>query len=321
MQAIKKVIGAELKYFEEYFDRTFKSENNLLLNRILTYLASRKGKQMRPMFVLLCARMGGKINEQSFRAALFVEMLHTSSLVHDDLIDDSLQRRGTYSINAIWKNRAAVFTGDNLFTNSVLLLLKNQDYKILQIFSDSIGRVIEGELLQMDKSRKLNLDENIYFEIIKGKTATLLASACATGAASTFTDQAMIDKLYLFGEKIGVAFQIKDDLLDYGDVAIGKPRGNDIKEGKATLPLIYTFNNCEPALRKKLLFIFKHRNKEEESVNFLIQQVVLNGGMEYATQKMQWYSDEALKILYEFPASHTRDALEELVNYTSGRVH
>ena len=320
MQAIKKVIGSELKYFEEYFDRNFKSEN-LLLDRILTYLASRKGKQMRPMFVLLCAKMGGTINEQSYRAALFVELLHTSSLVHDDLIDDSMQRRGAYSVNAIWKNRAAVFTGDNLFTNSVLLLLKNKDYKILQIFSDSIGKVIEGELLQMDKSRKLNLDEGIYFDIIKGKTATLLASACATGAASTFTDQAMIDKLYLFGEKIGIAFQIKDDLLDFGDVAIGKPRGNDIKEGKATLPLIYTFNNCDPALRKKLMFIFKHRNKEEESIKYLIEEVVKNGGIEYASQKMLWFSDEALKILHEFPVSETRDALEELVNYTTGRVH
>jgi octaprenyl-diphosphate synthase len=320
MQAIKKVIGDELKYFEEYFDRTFKSDK-VLLDRILTYLASRKGKQMRPMFVLLCARMGGEINEQSYRAALFVEMLHTSSLVHDDLIDDSMQRRGAYSVNAIWKNRAAVFTGDNLFTNSVLLLLKNKDYKILQIFSDSIGKVIEGELLQMDKSRKLNLDEGIYFDIIKGKTATLLASACATGADSTFTDQALIDKLYLFGEKIGIAFQIKDDLLDFGDVAIGKPRGNDIKEGKATLPLIYTFNNCDPQLRKKLLHIFKHRNKDEESVKYLINEVVKNGGIEYASQKMLWFSDEALKILHEFPTSDTRDALEELVNYTTGRVH
>jgi octaprenyl-diphosphate synthase len=321
MQAIKKVIGAELKYFEEYFDRTFKSENNLLLDRILTYLASRKGKQMRPMFVLLCARLGGDINEQSYRAALFVEMLHTSSLVHDDLIDDSMERRGAHSINAIWKNRAAVFTGDNLFTNSVLLLLKNKDYKILQIFSDSIGKVIEGELLQMDKSRKLNLDENIYFDIIRGKTATLLASACATGAASTFSDQTLIDKLYLFGEKIGIAFQIKDDLMDFGDVAIGKPRGNDIKEGKATLPLIYTFNNCEPSLRKKLMYIFKHRNKEDESVNYLIKEVVQNGGIEYAAKKMQWYSNEALQLLHEFPESDTRDALEELVNYTTGRVH
>jgi len=234
------------------------------------------------MFVLLCARLGGLINDKSYRAALFVEMLHTSSLVHDDLIDESMERRGSFSIPALWKNRVAVLTGDNLFTKSVLLLLSNDDHQILKIFSDSIGKVIEGELLQMAKSRKLNLEETIYFEIIKGKTATHLASACAAGAASTCKDDSFIQKLYLFGEKIGIAFQIKDDLLDYGNTDIGKPRGNDIKEKKVTLPLIYTLNNSNLVLRKKLIRIVKYKNTDKKSIDYLIEEVKKNGGIEYA---------------------------------------
>lgn len=320
MQLIKKVIGSELNYFDHYFTEAFKS-NVPLLDRILAYLAKRKGKQMRPMFVLLCARLGGLINERSYRAALFAEMLHTSSLVHDDLIDDSLQRRGSFSINALWKSRVAVLTGDNLFTKSVLLLLSNEDHQILKIFSDSVRKVIEGELLQMDKSRELNLKEDVYFEIIKGKTATLLASACAAGAASTFKEDSLIQKLYSIGEKTGIAFQIKDDLMDYSNMNIGKPTGNDIREKKVTLPLIYTLNNCESLLRKKLIKIIKYKNTDKSSVDFLIEEVVKNGGIAYAEEKMFFFRDEALKLLYEFPESDTRSALEELVRYTTGRAN
>lgn len=320
MQLTKKVIGEELQLFEQHFKDTIKSHVPLL-DRIMTYIVSRKGKQMRPMFVLLSSRLGGAINDRSYRAALFVEILHTSSLVHDDLVDDSIERRGAFSINALWKNRTAVFVGDNLFTKSILLLLEHADHRILKIYSDAIGKVIEGELLQMEKSNKLNLKESVYYDIIKGKTATLLAACCAAGAASTFEDEDSVQKMYRFGETVGIAFQIKDDLLDYGNAAIGKPTGNDIKEKKITLPLIYTLNNCDASLRKKMLNIIKHHNTDKEMVNMIVAEVVKAGGIRYAEEKMLYYRDEALKLLYEFPASDTRSALEELVLYTTDRSY
>lgn len=320
MQLTRKVIGEELNQFEEYFKEAVSSPVPLL-NRVMKYIILRKGKQMRPMFVLLCSRLGGMINDKSYRAALFVEILHTSSLVHDDLVDDSAERRGAWSINALWKNRTAVFVGDNLFTKSILLLLSNEDHKILKIYSDAIGKVIEGELLQMEKSNKLNLDEEVYYNIIKGKTATLLAACCAAGAASTFEDDEMIRKLYLFGETVGIAFQIKDDLLDYGNAAIGKPTGNDIKEKKITLPLIYTLNNCEPSLRKKILNIVRHHNTDKERVDFIVAEVIKAGGIRYAEEKMLLYRDKALALLSEFTPSDIRAALEELVIYTTDRSY
>ena len=318
MQLVKKVIGTELHYFETYFNEAFKSDL-FLLDKILKYITKRKGKQMRPMFVLLCARLGGAINEQSYRAALFVEMLHTSSLVHDDIVDDSLERRGAFSVNALWKNKAAVWTGDILFFRSISLLLTNADYQSLNIFTSSISKVVEGELLQMEKSRKLNFKEDVYFEIIKGKTATLLASACAAGAASTFKDEKMVDKLQLFGEKMGIAFQIKDDLFDYDNFDVGKPKGNDIQEQKITLPLIYTLDNCNFFLRKKLIHIIKYKNTDRASVDYLIEEVKKSGGVAYAEKKMLAYREEALNILHDFPESETRLALEELVKYATDR--
>jgi octaprenyl-diphosphate synthase len=320
MQLTRKVIGEELNRFEEYFKDAVKSPVPLM-DRIMKYITLRKGKQMRPMFVLLCARLGGTINERSYRAALFVEILHTSSLVHDDLVDDSSERRGAFSINALWKNRTAVFVGDNLFTKSILLLLSNKDHRTLKIYSDAIGKVIEGELLQMEKSNKLNLKEDIYYDIIKGKTATLLAACCAAGAASTFEDDNTIQKLYLFGETVGIAFQIKDDLLDYGNAAIGKPTGNDIKEKKITLPLIYTLNTCAPPLKKKILNIVKHHNTDKEMVDFIVAEVIKAGGIRYAEEKMLLYRDKALELLSGFPPSDIRDALEELVIYTTDRSY
>jgi octaprenyl-diphosphate synthase len=320
MQLTRKVIGEELNQFEEYFKDAVKSHVPLL-DRIMKYIILRKGKQMRPMFVLLCSRLGGTINDRSYRAALFVEILHTSSLVHDDLVDDSTERRGAFSINALWKNRTAVFVGDNLFTKSILLLLSNEDHKILKIYSDAIGKVIEGELLQMEKSNKLNLKEDVYYDIIKGKTATLLAACCAAGAASTFEDDSTIQKLYLFGETVGIAFQIKDDLLDYGNAAIGKPTGNDIKEKKITLPLIYTLNTCNSSLKKKILNIVKHHNTDKEMVDFVVAEVIKAGGIRYAEEKMLLYRDKALQLLSEFPPSDVRAALEELVVYTTDRSY
>lgn len=320
MDEILKAIGPELKYFDEYFTTYFKSHVPLL-DRIMGYIAKRKGKQIRPLFVLLCARLGGDVNDSSYRAALFVEMIHTSSLVHDDIVDESSERRGSFSTNALWNNKAAVLVGDNLFTRSVLLLLENKDHEVLKIVSDAIERVINGELLQLYKTRKLNLKEDVYFEIIKGKTASLLSSACAAGAASTFSDKNLIDIIYKFGENAGIAFQIKDDLLEYSNEEIGKPKGNDIKERKITLPLLHTLNNCEPALKKRLIRIVKSKGSDTNSINFLMEQVRNNGGVQYAEEKMFFFKDEALRLLYHFPASETRLALEALVRFIVDRKH
>lgn len=318
MQQIEKVIGDELQAFERHFNDTFKSQD-WLLDKILRFLSKTKGKQMRPIFVLLCARIGGPINDTSYRAALFVEMIHTSSLIHDDIVDNSTQRRGTFSVNALWKNKIAVYIGDNLFAKSISLLLENQDYKTLKILSSSIEKVVSGELLQMEKARKINFSEEIYYEVIKGKTASLLASACSAGAASTFNDENSISKFYQFGENAGMAFQIKDDLLDYSELEIGKPTGSDIKERKITLPLLYTLNNCESSLRKKLTRIIKSKDITNEKVLFLIKQMEETGGIKYAEEKMLQFCDNALKILHSFPDSDTRTALEYLVKYTTER--
>jgi octaprenyl-diphosphate synthase len=320
MQLAREIIAKELNQFEEYFIDAVKSDVPLL-DRIMKYVAAHKGKQMRPMFVLLCSRLGGEINERSYRAALFVEILHTSSLIHDDLVDDSTERRGAFSINALWNNRVAVLAGDNLFTKSILLLLTNGDLQTLKIYSDAIGKIIEGELVQMEKSRKLNLKEDVYFDIIKGKTATLLAACCAAGAASTFHDNSQIEKMYQFGEMLGIAFQLKDDLLDYGSADIGKPTGNDIKEKKISLPLIYTLRTCGAALRSKILHIIRHQGENRELVDFVIAAVVSAGGIAYAEEKMRTYREEALKILHTFPDSAIRAALEELVFYTTDRTY
>jgi octaprenyl-diphosphate synthase len=318
--SILQCIGPELKRFEVYFDEALRSPV-ALLDRILAYMAGQKGKQMRPMFVLLCANLGGPVNDRSHRAALFVELLHCSSLVHDDVVDEALERRGAFAVNALWKNKAAVLTGDHLFTKSVLLLLEHADHQVLKIFSAAIGKIIEGELLQMDQSRKKNWNEDIYYDIIKGKTATLLAASCAAGAASTFHDEGLIQKLYLFGENLGMAFQIRDDLLDYTGVDIGKPIGNDIQEKKLTLPLIYALDHCEPAMRKTLLGIVRHHNRDREKVAWLGERVREQGGIAYAEGKMRWFRDEALKLLGDLPQSQARSALEELVRYAVDRSH
>ena len=318
MNLAKQVISKELDTFEAHFREAVKSRVSLL-DRIMRYIVKRKGKQLRPMFVLLSAKLGGELQESSYRAASLVELLHTASLVHDDVVDDALERRGMFSINALWKNKIAVLVGDYLLMKALLLALNNKEYQILEILAEAVKVMSEGELLQFEKSRKLNFDESIYYEIIKGKTASLLASACASGACTTFTDQAQIEKLKIFGEKVGMAFQIKDDLFDYGAENIGKPTGNDIKEKKLTLPLIYTLNNCSPEIRKKLIYIVKNENTKKDKVKFVIDSVVAAGGIRYATDKMFTFRDEALAILHEFPDSEVRQALEELVRYTTDR--
>ncbi len=318
MEIAQRIISQELKEFETHFRQAVKS-NVSLLDKIMQFIVKRKGKQLRPMFVLLSAKLGGEINDQTYRAASLVELLHTATLVHDDVVDESLERRGFFSINALWKNKIAVLVGDYLLSKGLLLSLDNNDFKILQILSEAVKLMSEGELLQIEKARNLNLKEDIYFEIIKNKTASLVASSCAAGASTTFDNDDSINKMRIFGEKAGIAFQIKDDLFDYGNTDIGKPTGNDIKEKKLTLPLIYTLNNVNYALRRKLIYIVKNENTKKDKVKFVIEEVQKAGGIDYAREKMFTYRDEALAILYHFPDGEVRKGLEELVRYTTDR--
>jgi octaprenyl-diphosphate synthase len=320
MELAKKVIGKELERFEIHFKDAVKSRV-ALLDRIMQYIVKRKGKQMRPMFVLLSAKLNGEINDASYRAASLVELLHTATLVHDDVVDDALERRGFFSINALWKNKIAVLVGDYLLSKGLLLSLENKDFEILTILSDAVKKMSEGELLQMEKTRNLNFDESVYYEIIYGKTASLLSSSCAAGASSVTKDPEQIQKMKDFGEYVGMAFQIKDDLFDYGDEIIGKPTGNDIKEKKLTLPLIHILQKCSPALKKEIIYIVKNNNNDKRKVKFVIDHVKELGGIEYAHNKMIEYRDKALVVLNSFPPSMTRDALEELVRYTTDRKY
>ena len=318
MELAKKIIGAELELFEKHFKEAVKSRVSLL-DRIMQYIVKRKGKQMRPMFVLLSAKLHGEINDSSYRAASLVELLHTATLVHDDVVDESLERRGFFSINALWKNKIAVLVGDYLLSKGLLLSLENKDFAILTILSNAVKNMSEGELLQIEKTRNLNFDESIYYEIINGKTASLLASSCAAGSSSVTNDDLIIEQMRAFGDNVGMAFQIKDDLFDYGEAKVGKPTGNDIKEKKLTLPLIHILQKVSPSLRKQIINIVKNNNNDKAKVKFVIDHVQTYGGIEYATQKMIEYRDKAITILHSFPNSPTRDALEELVRYTTDR--
>jgi len=318
MELAKKIIGAELELFEKHFKEAVKSRVSLL-DRIMQYIVKRKGKQMRPMFVLLSAKLHGEINDSSYRAASLVELLHTATLVHDDVVDEALERRGFFSINALWKNKIAVLVGDYLLSKGLLLSLENKDFAILTILSNAVKNMSEGELLQMEKTRNLNFDESIYYEIINGKTASLLASSCAAGASSVTNNELIIEQMRNFGDNVGMAFQIKDDLFDYGEAKVGKPTGNDIKEKKLTLPLIHILQKVSPSLRKQIINIVKNNNNDKAKVKFVIDHVQSYGGIEYATQKMIEYRDKAITILHSFPNSPTRDALEELVRYTTDR--
>jgi octaprenyl-diphosphate synthase len=318
MEKALKIISGELAEFEHQFRGAVKS-NVPLLDRIMHYIVRRKGKQLRPMFVFLCARMGGQVNPSTYRAASLVELLHTATLVHDDVVDEALERRGFFSINALWKNKVAVLVGDYLLSKGLLLSLDNGDFKPLQILTRAIKLMSEGELLQMEKSRNLNLDEGVYYDIINGKTASLLASACGAGASTTFKSDEDVERLMQFGQKVGMAFQIKDDLFDYGNDDVGKPTGNDIKEKKLTLPLIYTLNNCPQPLKKQLIYIIKNENTNKQKVKFVIDAVAEAGGIKYAEAKMNVFKQEALDILYQFEKNEVRDALEELVVFTTDR--
>jgi octaprenyl-diphosphate synthase len=320
MKIAQVILREELVVFEKKFKEAVKSQVPLL-DRIMRFIVNRKGKQLRPMFVLLSAKLCGPINESAYRAASLVELLHTATLVHDDVVDESLERRGFFSTYALWKTKVSVLVGDYLLSKGLLLSLDNSDFRILQLLSDAVRKMSEGELLQMEKSRSLNLSEDVYFEIIRNKTASLLASSCAAGAFASSNDELLAEKLRQFGEKVGIAFQIKDDLFDYGSEAIGKPTGNDIKDKKLTLPLIYALNTLDKPTRKELIYIIKNQNKDHEKVKYVIRKVTEAGGIEYATQRMNAYRDEALTILYEFEDNDVRKGLEELVRYTTDRKY
>ena len=320
MRNVKKIIGSELETFETKFADAVKS-NTPMLDRIMKYLIRQKGKKLRPMFVFLSAKLTGTVNESTYRAAALVELLHTATLVHDDVVDDSMERRGFFSINALWKNKIAVLVGDYLLSKGLLLSTSHNDFQHLHILSEAVKQMSEGELLQIEKARNLNLREEIYFEIIRNKTASLLSSACAVGAYSATGHTEDAEKMKKFGELVGIAFQIKDDLFDYGTADVGKPTGNDIKEKKLTLPIIYTLTLVEKNLTRRLIYILKNENRRKDSVNFVIETVTASGGMAYAEKKMIEYRDAALDILHSFPPSEVRDAFEELVRYTTDRKY
>ncbi len=320
MQVPANKIDNEIKIFEKKFKEEV-SSNVLMLDRIMRYIVKRKGKQLRPMFVFLSAKLCGEVNESTYRAASLVEILHTATLVHDDVVDDSFYRRGFFSVYALWKNKISVLVGDYLLAKGLLLSLDNNDVRILQILSDAVRKMSEGELLQMEKSRSLNINEEVYFEIIKNKTASLLASACAAGAWSSANNEEYAEKLKEIGEKIGIAFQIKDDLFDYTSNNIGKPTGNDIKEKKLTLPLIYTLTRVDRITKREIINIIKNKSELKSKRDYVIKCVVNTGGIDYAFQKMNTYKQEAMQLLYTFPASEVRNSFEALVNYITDRKY
>ena len=305
MKLAEAILQNELVIFEKEFREAVKSQVPLL-DRIMRFIVNRKGKQLRPMFVLLSAKLCGAVNESTYRAASLVELLHTATLVHDDVVDESTERRGFFSTYALWKTKISVLVGDYLLAKGLLLSLDHNDFRILQLLSEAVRLMSEGELLQIEKSRSLNLSEEVYYEIIRNKTASLLASACAAGAYSASHDEDTAEKMRLFGEKTGMAFQIKDDLFDYGTDSIGKPTGNDIKEKKLTLPLIYTLNNVNKQTKRELIYIIKNENKNTEKVNRVISVVKESGGIDYATAKMLGFRDEALSILSSFKSDDVR---------------
>ncbi|KUF45355.1 polyprenyl synthetase family protein [Myroides marinus] len=320
VQQIKQPIQNEMELFEKKF-RNSMTTKVALLNRITYYIVNRKGKQMRPMFVFLVAKMvDGEVNERTYRGASVIELIHTATLVHDDVVDDSNKRRGFFSLNALWKNKIAVLVGDYLLAKGLLLSIDNGDFDLLRIISVAVREMSEGELLQIEKARRLDITEEVYYEIIRQKTATLIAACCSLGAAAVKPDDAeLIEKMRKFGELIGMAFQIKDDLFDYTDGPIGKPTGIDIKEQKMTLPLIYALNTSEPKEKKWLINSVKNHNEDKRRVKEVIAFVKQKGGLEYATAKMVEYQQEALNILREFPESTYREALFTMVNYVIER--
>jgi octaprenyl-diphosphate synthase len=317
---IKQPIMQEMELFEKKFYESMLSKV-ALLNRITYYIVNRKGKQMRPMFVFLTAKMlsDGTINGRTYRGACVIELIHTATLVHDDVVDDSNRRRGFFSINALWKNKIAVLVGDYLLSKGLLLSIDHGDFDLLRIISVAVREMSEGELLQIEKARRLDITEDIYYEIIRQKTATLIAACCALGAKSVSDDEVQVENMRKFGELIGMAFQIKDDLFDYTDEAIGKPTGIDIKEQKMTLPLIYALNHCSDKEKSWCINSIKNYNKNKKRVKEVIQFVKDKNGLAYAEQKMVQFQQEALLLIKDYPESVYKDSLTLMVNYVMER--
>ena len=318
VKSIKAPIATEMNLFEDKFKEVMKGSAPLL-DKITHYIVKRKGKQMRPMFVFLAANLCGGVTERTYRAASLIEMIHTATLVHDDVVDDANKRRGFFSINALWKNKIAVLVGDFLLSKGLLLSIDNNDFDLLKLISVAVREMSEGELLQIEKARKLDITETVYFEIIRKKTATLIAACCGIGAASVGANQDCIRKMRKFGEYIGISFQIKDDLFDYSEAKIGKPTGIDIKEQKMTLPLIHTLNTCSKKDKAWLINSIKKHNKDKKRVKEVIAFVKENAGIEYAITKMNDYKNKALAILKDFPESEYKRSLETMIDYVVER--
>ena len=319
-EQIKQPIAFEMNLFEDKF-RLAMTSKVALLNRITHYIVNRKGKQMRPMFVFLVSKMvsNGDLNDRTYRGASVIELIHTATLLHDDVIDDSDRRRGFFSINALWKNKIAILIGDFLLSKGLLISIDNNDFDLLKIISVAIREMSEGELLQIEKARKLDISEDVYYEIIRQKTATLIAACCSLGAASVRPESEHVEKMRKFGELIGMAFQIKDDLFDYGTQRIGKPTGIDIKEQKMTLPLIHVLSKATKKEKKWVINSIKNHNKDKKRVNKVIAFVKDKGGLEYAVTKMKYFQGEALNLLTTYPNSDFKTSLELMVNYVIER--
>jgi octaprenyl-diphosphate synthase len=318
LEDIKAPIVREMDEFEQKFRDSMKTRV-MLLDRIMNYIVKRKGKQMRPMFVFLSAGTCGLINDSTYRGAALIELLHTATLVHDDVVDDANYRRGFFSINALWKNKVAVLVGDFLLSKGLLLSVENKDYHLLNIVSNAVREMSEGELMQMEKARRLDITEDVYYQIIRQKTASLIASCCAVGASSVGATEEAVQTMRLFGEKIGMAFQIKDDLFDYGEAEIGKPLGIDIKEKKMTLPLIYALSKAGWLEKRRIISIVRNESEKPKKVNEVIAFVKKSGGIEYANSVMEKYHQEALQLLNIFPESEYKKSLIQLVQFTIER--
>ncbi len=316
LNAIKKPIEQEIKAYQKVFRDTVRSKVPLL-DIIMQYILKTKGKQIRPLIVLYSAKLVGDINVSTYRAATIVELMHTATLVHDDVVDDSYKRRGVFSVNALWRNKIAVLSGDYLLAKGLLLAVENQNFNLLEYVSKATRDMSEGELLQLEKARKLDVSEEVYFEVIKKKTASLLGSCFATGAYSTINDKEQIEKLWMVGEYTGIAFQIMDDLLDYEKTSVtGKPTGTDLKEKKVTLPLIYLLDKADNSEKKKLMHLIKRKNKNPETLKFIRDAVYNSGGIDYCRKRMEEYKTKAINLLHEFPENEAREALEQIIEFT-----
>ncbi len=320
LNEIKAPIEDHINAFEGIFKKSMKSKVPLL-DKITGYIVKRKGKQMRPLFVFFSANLFGEINEKTYRAASLIELLHTATLIHDDVVDDSNERRGFFSLNALWKNKISVLVGDYLLSRGLLLSIENNDFDLLKITASSVREMSEGELMQIEKARSLDVDEEVYFEIIRKKTASLIASCMACGAASMNASEDDVKAMHLIGEKAGIAFQIKDDILDFEtDREKGKPAGSDIKDRQMTLPLIYLLNKSGFSIRRRIINIVKNHAQDTEKVGELMDMVVEGGGVEYARQHMNIFKDQALEMLLEMPDRPARESLRQLIDFTVSRT-